>query len=512
MRPSSWLAPRRCGFAVAAALLLVAASGAAPAAARHSPPTPGEAGIGDPLFPTLGNGGYDVKHYALDMVYASAKGPVTGTATITARASQALSRFNLDYAGASVSRVAVNGRAAVYAREGEELVITPRRPLRDHRLFVVEVEFAGGPVEADPNVLITPWFLTADGSATAPQPDGAHDIFPSNDHPSDKASYRFRIDVPEGVTAVANGLPGRRRSAGGRTVFTYVQWEPMASELVQIAVGALDIIDRGRLDGVRLRDVAPTSLADAVEPAFATTPGHLEWLQDFLGRFPFRIYGEFAADTTLGFALETQTLSLYPAFLFLPPVPPQVYEPIMVHEDAHQWFGDSVSPVRWSDVWLNEGHATWYEHVYANFRGWEDLEVFMRATYARGDQLRAQYGPTAAPRSAENILDLFNPNVYEGGALVLYALYQRVGEEAFYDIQRAWVDRYRDESASTAEFIRLASRVARRDLTTFLTAWLYGATTPPMPGHPDWTVDPVGSITSSTAQAERAPGPRIRKR
>jgi aminopeptidase N len=501
-------------FAVAGAVLLVVAFGSAPAAARQSSPKPGAAGIGDPLFPLLGNGGYDVRRYELDFVYESAKGPVTGTATIVARAQQALSRFDLDYAGTSVTRVAVNGRAAAYSRQGEELVITPQRPLRDGRVFVVDVDFAGGPVEADPNVLITPWFLTADGSATAPQPDGAHDIFPSNDHPSDKASYLFRIDVPEGITAVANGIPGWRRTADGRTVYTYVQQEPMASELVQLAVGALDVIDRGRLEGVRLRDLAPTSLADDLEPAFATTPGHLEWLQDFLGRFPFRIYGEFAADTSLGFALETQTLSLYPAFLFLPPVPPQAYEPIMVHEDAHQWFGDSVSPARWSDVWLNEGHATWYEQLYADFRGWEDFEAFMRATYARGDQLRAQYGPTAAPKSAENIFDLFNPNVYEGGALVLYALYQRVGEDTFYDIERAWLDRYRDQSASTTQFIRLASRVAHRDLTAFLTAWLYGATTPPMPGHPDWTVDPVGSPAPSGAPAaqERATTLSVRKR
>ena len=87
---------------------------------------------------------------------------------------------------------------------------------------------------------------------------------------------------------------------------------------------------------------------------------------DRVGRYPFQSYGTFASDATFPFALETQTISLYPDFLFLPPFPPAVYEPIMVHELAHMWFGDDVAPARWSDVWLNEGHATWYEWTYAD--------------------------------------------------------------------------------------------------------------------------------------------------
>jgi aminopeptidase N len=90
----------------------------------------------------------------------------------------------------------------------------------------------------------------------------------------------------------------------------------------------------------------------------------------------------------------------------------------------------------------------------------------------------------ALPVSADT---LFSPNVYHGGALVLYASRQEIGEEAFQRVERAWLRRYRGESASTADFIALASRVARRDLTAFLRAWLYDVRTPPMPGHPDWT-------------------------
>ena len=129
----------------------------------------------------------------------------------------------------------------------------------------------------------------------------------------------------------------------------------------------------------------------------------------------------------------------------------------------------------------------------------------MRAVYAHGDQWRADSGPVARPSSAETLFDF---NRYHGGALVLYALRQKIGDRAFQRLEREWLRRYRDRSASTADFIALASRVARRDLRGFLRAWLYGTETPPMPGHPDWTVDPV----EAPAPSLRSHAPTARRR
>ena len=102
----------------------------------------------------------------------------------------------------------------------------------------------------------------------------------------------------------------------------------------------------------------------------------------------------------------------------------------------------------------------------------------------------------ALPTSADT---LFSLNVYPGGALVLYALREEIGREAFERLERTWVTRYRDESVGTDDYIELASKVARRDLTGFLEAWLYGTTTPPMPNHPDWTVLPVEAPAPAAA-------------
>jgi aminopeptidase N len=469
--------------------------------------SPGAPSIGDPLFPGLGNGGYDLRHVTLNLRYPTAEPlqTVQGLAEIEARATQDLSRFNLDFAGDSIGRVSVDGRPAQSSWQGEELVVTPSRTIRDHRRFTVAVPYTASTTPEDPTTLITPWFTTPSGSFTAFQPNFAHTKFPINDHPSDKATYTLRFDVPAGTTAVGNGLPTDRRTSRGRTVTTFEERDPMAAELVSLNAGALSVVNRGKIRGVTYRDVMPSHLVEALEPANALAPAHMAWIERYVGRYPFASYGTLSADSNAGFALENQTLSLYPAWLFTD-LPPAVYEPIMVHELAHQWFGDSVAPERWRDVWLNEGHATWYEQLYGadKYPADYDFEGAIRSNYSQGDQWRAEYGPVASPFNAVDILDLFNPNVYQGGATALYALRQVVGDRTFYAIERQWVQRYEDESASTDDFIALASKVAHRNLGPFLRDWLYGSRTPPMPGHPDWTVNAPGAEPAAP-EARKAP-------
>src|ERR1700754_772642 len=233
-------------FAAFAAVVALAA-GAAPAGAHSQAPRPGAAGIGDPLFPTLGNGGYDALHYNLSLRYATATPlqTVSGTVTMVARSTQALSRFNLDFAGDSVKSVSVNGKPAQFSwtKTSEELVITPKRAIRNRDKFVATVSYTSHTRTQTPEDQNLPfgWFTVNGGSVTAAQPDFGHDIYPVNDHPADKASYTIEFNVPEGTTAVANGDLVFRRSKAGRTFSAYFMREPMASELIQLAVGQFEV-------------------------------------------------------------------------------------------------------------------------------------------------------------------------------------------------------------------------------------------------------------------------------
>ncbi|MFC7471232.1 M1 family aminopeptidase [Actinomadura keratinilytica] len=152
-----------------------------------------------------------------------------------------------------------------------------------------------------------------------------------------------------------------------------------------------------------------------------------------MGPYPFETYGLLVADAETGFALETQTLSLFEKNLFTHGGADRTgTESIMVHELAHQWFGDSVSPAAWSDLWISEAHATWYEALWAEEHGGPALEERMRRAHRDSDGWRAA-GARARPKAPEpgEKISLFRPVVYDGSALVLYALRQEIGEAAF---------------------------------------------------------------------------------
>jgi aminopeptidase N len=328
---------------------------------------------------------------------------------------------------------------------------------------------------------------TADGTVLYAQPDGAKLVFPSDDHPSLRAPVTFHITTPPGLSAVANGrLVRRERDAGGRTRWTYDSEEPIAAQLVQLAIGRFAFVDGTGPGGLPLRDVVPEGeLVGGTRAYRALTPEHLAWLEQRLGPYPFRRYGVLVGDTDLPVALETQSLSVLPSADLLGDRVDA--ERNLVHELTHHWTGDSVAIRRWSDLWLSEGHARFYERLYSDEHGGPSLEDAMRAAYAQHDQWRHDAGAPAEPTEAT----LFKQMRYDGSALVLYALREEVGEAAFGRIERAWVTRYQGRAAGTWDFVALASKVAGRDLTSFLTPWLYGPHTPPMPGHPDWQVDPV---------------------
>ncbi|MFE6052692.1 M1 family metallopeptidase [Kitasatospora sp. NPDC056446] len=472
-----------------------------------SVPSAGAAdGLGDPVFPSLGNTGYRALAYDLSFDYRADRRTVDATAVITVRPDRPLARLELDALGLAVRAVRVDGRPAAFATRDEKLTVTPARPFHRGADSEVTVEYTADPRAALPH---TGWVPTADGFAVAGQPDSAHTVFPCNDHPSDKARFTIAVTAPDALLGVANGELTRTEHLGdGRTTRRYVSREPMATELVQVSVGDYTVRERTGPHGLPLRDVVPTSRAADLEPALALTADQLVWAEGHLGRFPFETYGLLPVDTDApdAFAftgLETQTLTLYkPNFLRRPE--PEIGSHMM-HELVHSWFGDSVSPARWSDLWLNEGHADYYGLLYRYERGWPDdgglttLADRMRRVYGLGDQWRHDSGPVALPTADH----LFDSQRYLGGALVLFALREKVGGDTFDRIERAFLSEHRYGNASTADYVRTASAVSGSDLGGFLDDWLYGLRTPPMPGHPDWTVAAVTAAGAAGAAARQ---------
>ncbi|MEU6476773.1 M1 family metallopeptidase [Streptomyces sp. NPDC047017] len=455
---------------------LLATAGPAAAGPVHGGPaahraTAGAPGAGDPYFPLAGNGGYHVSHYGLTLRYDPRTRHLDGTAVLTARATQALSRFDLDLKGLKVTAVTVDHAKAGYRRAGQELVVTPRTALRKGHDFRVTVTYSGTPEPAtDPDGSADGWIPTDDGAFVAGEPQGAMTWFPANNHPLDKASYDFTLTVPRGDTAVANGVFLGSRTAGARTTFRWRQSEPMAAYLATATVGRFQVQQYTTRDGVKVYNAVDPREAKAAAPVLKQLPSVLEWESRLFGPYPFRAAGAIVDHAPgVGYALETQSRPLYDSAPDLA---------TLVHESAHQWFGDSVSLTRWQDIWLNEGFATYAEWLWTEQHGGSSAQQEFDALYARpaSDGLWA-FAP-GDPGSGANI---FATPVYARGAMTLHELRKAVGDPAFFRVLRAWASAHRDGHGTTAQFIALAERISGRNLDGLFHTWLLTGGKPAAP-------------------------------
>jgi len=456
-----------------AAALVAAATAvllAAPAQAGHGQQGPGADGVGDAYFPQAGNGGYDVRHYSLDIRYAPATRAFAGTAVLSVRATAALSRFNLDLRGFTVRAVTVDGRPAGFTRAGQELTVTPHRALRKGQRFTVRVRYDGTTGRPLDNTgALYGWVSTPDGAFVANEPEGASTWYPVNDHPLDKATYDFRVTVPAGKTAVANGELVSRRTARGWTTFVWRATDPMASYLSTAAIGDYDLRFSRGPGGLPIIDAIDRDLGADADDGLARTSEMIAFFSRLVGRYPFTSYGAIIDDDEdAGYALETQTRPIYSG-------PPG--EATVAHELAHQWFGNSVSPARWREIWLNEGFATYAEWLWGEHTGESTADSQFEALYAEPSTAGFWSPPPGDPGPEH----LFAGSVYLRGAMTLHALRRTVGDRAFFTVLRRWYAGNRNGTADTADFVALAERVSGRDLGGLFDAWLYQPGKPPAP-------------------------------
>ncbi|MFJ3304492.1 M1 family metallopeptidase [Streptomyces sp. NPDC086549] len=433
--------------------------------------TPGGSGVHDPYFPKAGNGGYDVTHYGLTLSYDPGTHRLTGKAVITARATEDLSAFDLDLKGLDVEDVTVEGSRARFSRAGQELTVRPHDDLDKGETFSTTVRYSGTPETiTDPDESEEGWLRTADGALALGEPTGSMAWFPGNDHPSDKASYDIAVTVPKGLQAVSNGELTRETTTGGRTTFAWHTAEPMATYVATLAIGHYDITRYTTKSGLPVYVAVDPKQTEASRKVLAKIPEIMEWEEYNFGPYPFSSTGAIVdRPDDAGYALETQTRPVFPGA-------PDTGT--LVHELAHQWYGDSVTPKTWRDMWLNEGFATYAEWLWDEDHGGDTVQQTFDAVYDgdyfdNADQAKAIWAfPPAKPSSAAHISD--RP-VYERGAMVLHKIRQKVGDDTFYDIIQGWAAAHRHGNADTAEFTAYVEKMAPdKDFDAIWDDWLYG--------------------------------------
>ena len=437
---------------------------------------PGGQSIGDPYFPHDGNTGYEVDNYALDLSYQPGADQLSGTATISATTTQDLSSFSFDF-GLDASAVKVDDATADFKTEDDKLIITPKAAVPAHRSMKIAVTYSGVPSkvrmygEQD-------WYATPDGAASVAEPHYAAFWYPCNDHPSDKATWTASVSVPSGTTAITNGALVGSATDGDRVTWKWNSAEPLATYNSFMAIGKFDVKNTTAADGrpfiraysQRLTDTERKNATSSIEQ----TPDVLAWESSLFGPYPFAVEGGVAVDAgNEDDAEEFQTKPVYS----------DVFKDgkdftDVVHENAHQWFGDAVSPKSWQDIWLNEGFAQYTEWLWQEHEGNDSAAKTADDDYDSYDSGDTFWATAPGDPGADHLLD--DP-VYERGAMTLQALRSTVGDDTFFNILKHRVSDNKYGNESTSEFIALAEKISGKSLKTLFDTWLYAKERPANP-------------------------------
>ena len=431
--------------------------------------------VADPVYPNFGNPAIDVLHYELALRWAPSNRTLSGTATLTIRAARDIDEIRLDFARPlRADTVTVDAKVATATHRGDDLIIRAGRRLSRDARVVVAVRYHGRPrtlvgptVRKD--VSAVGFNVRADASVFALQePYGALTWYPVNDHPSDEALYDVALTVPRGWAGVSNGVLRGTSASGDGATFRWHAADPIASYLVALGIDRYRKHTATGPHGIPVTYwIRPQDQARAM-PVFRKTPQMLAWLEKRFGRYPFASAGVFAIREDTG--METQTMVTLGR---------NIPAEALLHELAHQWFGNSVGPRTWREVWLNEGFASYVQLLLYDIEVLGESRTRMLAGMRRLDgQLRRQHGPPGRYKR-----DHFaSSNVYFPPALMLHEIRKVIGDKKFFAMMRDWAQQHRNVEVDRAQFTSWLNRYTGRNLTPLVNRWLDSPTTPAATG------------------------------
>jgi aminopeptidase N len=425
--------------------------------------------------------GIDVLHYAFRLALADDTDAIEGDATVAFRVLEGgVPALVLDLAqpspdrggrGMTVTAVTEAEKPLRFDRTGDRLRILLAPPGREGERRELVVRYHGVPAAGfliGPNKHGDRTFFSDNW------PDKARQWLPVVDHPYDKATSEFLVTAPAHYQVVSNGLLVEETDlADGRRLSHWRQSVPIAPWLYELGVARFAVEHRPAWQGLPIETWVYPQDRDEGFLAFAfPTVAALDFFSTRIGPYPYERLANVQANGVKG-GMEAATSILYGDDSVSGPR--RRWDSVIVHEIAHQWFGNAVTESDWDDVWLSEGFATYFTHLFVEHA--EGRDAFVAGLRADRDLIRAFDEKNPAYRVVhDNLADLklvtTGPGTYKKGSWTLHMLRGVVGDEAFWSGIREYYRLYRDKNARTADFRRVMEEASGRELGWFFDEWL----------------------------------------
>ncbi|KAA3619962.1 MAG: M1 family peptidase [Calditrichaeota bacterium] len=412
------------------------------------------------------NSEIDILHYGIYVELSDTSNSIVGRTTIEFEKSIKSKRLSLDFAALNISKILLNNRETSFNFSDEQITI-PLVDSENSDRARVEIHYSGAPTDG---LLIQNNRHGRRSFFVDNWPNRAHFWFPCVDHPADKATMTLTVKAPSHYQIVANSsLENQTAESGGAQTWTFAKFSPISVYNIVFGVAEFVITEKysAGFDKLKYWYFREDSLN--VERSFKDAPQMLAYFQHRFGPFPFEKLALVQAVTVFG-GMENAGAIFFNENSFKPN---RTIEVTVAHEIAHQWFGDLITPVKWNNLWLSEGFASYFGAQYFEKSDSSKFRKLMRQSRSRYLKNKKWRQRAVIEPEPKNLFDLLNANTYTKGQWIVHMLRNELGDSLFWVSMQESVQSFAGSNWETADLRSICEKQAGRKLNWFFDQWLF---------------------------------------